>query len=140
VAVREHGRVGLARLIEHQIALAANLAAQLQADPQFELTAPQVLNIVCYRHRGLPGMREDEIVAFNTARMLRIQESGVAVPIRLGALKHHDGRRIRRQRSPDTVGTRHMAQQRAIGPTRSVQKEGYMVCNQSFLCMADPST
>lgn len=80
MTIREHGRVGLARLIDHQIALAANLAAQLQADPQFELTAPQVLNIVCYRHRGLPGMGEDEIVSFNTELMLRIQESGVAVP------------------------------------------------------------
>ncbi len=51
----------------------------VRADPRLELMAPVVINIVCFRYVGRGGT-EAELKALNTEIMLRIQESGVAVP------------------------------------------------------------
>lgn len=80
MALREHGSAAFGRLIDHQIGLARRLTHAVQAAPDLELAAPTVLNIVCYRHRGRPGMTEAEARDFNIELMLRIQESGLAVP------------------------------------------------------------
>jgi len=37
-------------MIRRQVEWAADLAAQVEADPRFELAAPPVLNLVCLRH------------------------------------------------------------------------------------------
>lgn len=80
MALREHGSAAFGRLFDQQIALAQRLTRAMDASPDFEVTAPTVLNIVCYRHRGRPGMTAEAVKAFNIELMLRLQESGVAAP------------------------------------------------------------
>ena len=80
MALREHGSAAFGRLFDHQIALAQRLARAIDGSRDFELTAPTVINVVCFRHRGRPGMTEDGVRAFNIELMLRLQESGIAAP------------------------------------------------------------
>ena len=80
MALREHGSAAFGRLFDQQIALAQRLTRALQASADFEITAPTVINIVNFRHRGHPGMTEDQIKTFNIELMLRLQESGIASP------------------------------------------------------------
>jgi aromatic-L-amino-acid decarboxylase len=50
--MRYYGHVGLAARIRDHIAWARELAAQIAADPRFELCAPVPLSLVCFRRKG----------------------------------------------------------------------------------------
>ena len=50
--MRYFGRDKLADMIRQQIAWAQELAAAVDADPDFERTAPSPFSVVCFRHRG----------------------------------------------------------------------------------------
>ena len=50
--MRYYGREGLAQLIRNQIAWAQELAALIDAHPDFERTAPTPFSVVCFRHKG----------------------------------------------------------------------------------------
>lgn len=50
--LRSYGHHGMAKLIRNHIAWAAELAKQVEADPRFELAAPQMLSLVCLRYQG----------------------------------------------------------------------------------------
>jgi aromatic-L-amino-acid/L-tryptophan decarboxylase len=50
--LRSYGREGLARMIRGHVALAQELARQVDADPLFERTAPAPFSVVCFRYRG----------------------------------------------------------------------------------------
>jgi glutamate/tyrosine decarboxylase-like PLP-dependent enzyme len=63
--------------IAHTCALARYLAERVQATPELELLAPVTLNIVCFRHRGVPGGDSD---SFNGEIVADLHESGVAAP------------------------------------------------------------
>ena len=80
MALREHGSAAFGRLFDQQIALAQRLTRALQAPADFEITAPTVINIVNFRHRGRAGTTEDQIKTFNIEPMLRLQESAIAAP------------------------------------------------------------
>lgn len=77
MAFKEQGSAKFGRLIAQNIAQARYLAAQVQAHPLLELIAPVDLNIVCFRH-----VAGDEAACkvLNTEIMLRLQESGLALP------------------------------------------------------------
>ncbi len=77
--LKEHGIEAFGRLIDQNIAQAKHLARRIEAEPRLELMAPVATSIVCFRHR-LPGADEAAHKAFNTEILLRIQESGLAVP------------------------------------------------------------
>lgn len=79
MSLREQGTDRFGALIDQHIDLAHHLEARIRADPRLELTAPVAVNIVCFRYVGTGGS-EDDLRALNTEIMLRIQESGVAVP------------------------------------------------------------
>jgi aromatic-L-amino-acid/L-tryptophan decarboxylase len=79
MSLKEQGVAKFGRLIDQNIAQGAYLAALIEAEPQLELMAPQVINIVCFRYR-VAGESEAVSKALNTEIMLRLQESGVAVP------------------------------------------------------------
>jgi aromatic-L-amino-acid decarboxylase len=49
--IRHHGARGLADHIRHHVRLAADLAGQIDGQPDFELVA-HALGLVCFRHRG----------------------------------------------------------------------------------------
>jgi aromatic-L-amino-acid decarboxylase len=50
--LRSYGREGLAAMIRNHVALAQELARQVDADPSFERTAPAPFSVVCFRYRG----------------------------------------------------------------------------------------
>ena len=79
MSLREQGVDAFGALVDQHIDMAQTFAAQVCADPRLELMAPVAINIVCFRYRGQGGT-EETLRALNTEIMLRIQESGVAVP------------------------------------------------------------
>jgi aromatic-L-amino-acid decarboxylase len=50
--LRSYGREGLADLLRGHVALAQELAGQVDADPRFERTAPTPFSVVCFRYKG----------------------------------------------------------------------------------------
>jgi glutamate/tyrosine decarboxylase-like PLP-dependent enzyme len=79
MALKEHGVDRFGALIDQHVAMGHALAGLVRAEPRLELMAPVTINIVCFRYRGAGGS-EDQLRALNTEVMLRIQESGVALP------------------------------------------------------------
>ncbi|PHP64903.1 amino acid decarboxylase [Zhengella mangrovi] len=77
MSLKEHGVAKFGRLIDQNIAQAAYLAELIRAEPDMELLAEPVLDIVCFRLRPA-GMAEEECETLNREIMLRLQETGVA--------------------------------------------------------------
>src|SRR6185312_10712305 len=75
--LREQGRDRLGAAILKNCRQATALAASIEGCSELELMAPVGLDIVCFRHRGLPEPQRD---ALNKAIVVALQESGVAVP------------------------------------------------------------
>jgi aromatic-L-amino-acid/L-tryptophan decarboxylase len=50
--LRSYGREGLAEMIRGHVALAQELARQVDADSLFERTAPSPFSVVCFRYQG----------------------------------------------------------------------------------------
>jgi glutamate/tyrosine decarboxylase-like PLP-dependent enzyme len=73
MSFKAHGTDALARMIEENVEQARYLAERIDANPLLERLAPVALNVVCFRYA--PG---DDAV--NEEILLRLQESGVAVP------------------------------------------------------------
>lgn len=79
MSLKEHGARKFGRLVQQNIAQAAYLARLVDAHPRLERMAPVQLNIVCFRYN--PGDRDDEALnALNQELLIRLHESGVAVP------------------------------------------------------------
>jgi glutamate/tyrosine decarboxylase-like PLP-dependent enzyme len=79
MSIKENGVEKLGRLIDQNIEQAQYLEALIADDPALELVAPVGLNIVCFRYAN--GITDEaRLKALNTEIMLRIQESGIAVP------------------------------------------------------------
>jgi len=79
MSLKAHGVDQFARIIEQNVRDAATLAKRVDQHPELELMAPADLNIVCLRYRP-QGMQERDLNALNQELLLRIQESGIAVP------------------------------------------------------------
>jgi aromatic-L-amino-acid/L-tryptophan decarboxylase len=73
LSFKAHGTDALARMIEENVEQARYLAGLIDAHPLLERLAPVALNVVCFRFA--PG---DDAV--NEEILLRVQETGVAVP------------------------------------------------------------
>ncbi|CAN5737597.1 pyridoxal-dependent decarboxylase [soil metagenome] len=68
--LRHYGAQGLRHHVRAHVALAAELAGWVAADPRFELAAPVPLNLVCFRHRDGDAASEALLRAANaTGRM-----------------------------------------------------------------------
>ena len=79
LSLKENGAAKFGRLIDQNIEQARYLERLVAADPRLEQVAPTDLNIVCFRY--VDGMTDEAAIkALNTELMLRIQESGVAIP------------------------------------------------------------
>jgi glutamate/tyrosine decarboxylase-like PLP-dependent enzyme len=72
LTLKAYGSDKLARMIEQNVEQARYLGSLVEAQESLELVAPVTLNVVCLRHRG-----DDKL---NEELLLRVQESGVAVP------------------------------------------------------------
>jgi aromatic-L-amino-acid/L-tryptophan decarboxylase len=80
MSFQEHGARKLGRVVRQNVEQARYLAARVEATPELELAAPVPLNVVCFRHRGRPGATPDEQDELNRELLVRLQESGEAVP------------------------------------------------------------
>jgi aromatic-L-amino-acid/L-tryptophan decarboxylase len=79
MSFKTHGIDAFARLIEQNVKQARYCAALIESDADLELVAPVPLNIVCFRFApkdANPAMLNQ----VNEEILLRIQESGLAVP------------------------------------------------------------
>jgi aromatic-L-amino-acid decarboxylase len=79
LALKAHGVSKLGKLIEQNVDQAQYLADLVQAHPELELLAPAPLNVVCFRY-VLKAGRAADLDALNQEILLRIQESGLALP------------------------------------------------------------
>ena len=79
LALKAHGVDAIAAVIEQNVEQARALARRIAAEPELELLAEVVLSVVCFRFRR-PGLAEPGLDALNQELLLRVQESGLAVP------------------------------------------------------------
>ena len=73
LSFKAHGVDAIAGIIEQNVAQADYLATLIQNHPHLELLAPVALNVVCFRYT-----RGDD--ALNREILMRLQETGIAVP------------------------------------------------------------
>ena len=79
MSLKAHGVNAFVRLIEQNVDQARYLAELVTAHSNLELLAPAPLNIVCFRYAP-EGLSDASLNAINQEVLLRIQESGLAVP------------------------------------------------------------
>jgi aromatic-L-amino-acid decarboxylase len=79
MSMKAHGVKKFSRLIEQNVAQAQYLAERIRAQHELELLAPAPLNVVCFRFHP-PQFSESRLNSLNKELLLRVQESGVAVP------------------------------------------------------------
>lgn len=79
MSMKQQGTDRIGAVIGQNIEQAGHLAAMVEAHPALELLAPTALNIVCLRYRGV-GLDDAALDALNEEVLLRLQESGFAIP------------------------------------------------------------
>ena len=79
LSFKENGIDKYRRVIEQNISQATYLASLIEATADLELLAPVPLNIVCFRFVRR-DLAEDKLTELNQEMLLRLQESGIAVP------------------------------------------------------------
>ena len=72
--LKTYGAEALGRVISHTCELARHLERRIAAEPELELLAPALLNIVCFRLRG------PDADALNARVVVELQESGLVAP------------------------------------------------------------
>jgi aromatic-L-amino-acid/L-tryptophan decarboxylase len=79
MSLKAHGVNAIRLLVEQNVGQARYMAELIDAHGELELMAPVALNVVCFRFQ-CKGLTEAELNELNTEVLLRVQESGVAVP------------------------------------------------------------
>ncbi|MEM6267655.1 MAG: pyridoxal-dependent decarboxylase, partial [Pseudomonadota bacterium] len=79
MSMKHQGTQRIGQVIAQNIEQARYLAERIDAHAELELLAPAPLQIVCFRYCG-GGLDEAALDALNEEVLLRLQESGVAVP------------------------------------------------------------
>jgi len=79
LSIKEQGTARYARLVDRCMSLAQQFSIRLGETAELKLLAPVVLNIVCFRYDP-GGMSPDALNELNRELVMRLQESGVAVP------------------------------------------------------------
>lgn len=77
--MKTHGVARFAAVVEQNVAHARHAARLIESDPNLELLAPVVTNIVCFRYRP-QGCPESELDDLNREILFRVQEEGLAIP------------------------------------------------------------
>ena len=81
MSFKTHGLNAFAQLIHQNVRQAHYLAGLVTKHPRLELLAPAPLNVVCFRFVAPGGGADDaSLNALNKEILLRIQESGIAIP------------------------------------------------------------
>ena len=81
--IRAFGREGLAARVREACRLARVVAGWVEADDRFELLAPVLMGVVCFRARALPGGAEgdtsgEELDELNERLLARVNATGAA--------------------------------------------------------------
>lgn len=79
MSFKTHGVLAIGRLIEQNVAQARYLCELIAADSRLEQMAPAPLNVVCFRFVA-SGLDQSTLNALNEEILIRVQESGLAVP------------------------------------------------------------
>lgn len=83
-ALKVHGLAAFEHAIRANLEQTRELVGLIRREPRLELLAPAPLNVVCFRYRahGPDGraLGESELGELNQELLVRLQESGVAVP------------------------------------------------------------
>jgi aromatic-L-amino-acid/L-tryptophan decarboxylase len=79
MTLKEHGLEKFGRLVAQNVAQARYLASRIDASAALQRVAPVGLNVVAFRGR-FPGEAGEAADELNRELLMRIQESGVAVP------------------------------------------------------------
>ncbi len=69
--LRSHGRAGIETILRRHVKTAHEIAAEIERDPDFEIAAPVLFSLVCFRYRG-----SDEE---NQSLLKRVNASGQAL-------------------------------------------------------------
>ncbi|MDP4223339.1 MAG: pyridoxal-dependent decarboxylase [Bacteroidota bacterium] len=73
--IRIYGIEGLREKIRNHIRMAKSLAEMISSEPDFEILAPLVINVVCFRYKP-KGIPEDQLNGINEALNHRLNDSG----------------------------------------------------------------
>ena len=79
MSLKAHGVEQFSRLVRQNVQQARHLTRLVDEHPDLEKLAPAPLNIVCFRYR-VEGLTDAELNQVNEEILLRVQESGLAVP------------------------------------------------------------
>jgi aromatic-L-amino-acid decarboxylase len=79
MSLKAHGARTFGRLVEQNVSQARYLRDRVLATPELELLAPVPLNVVCFRYVA-PGADDAALNRINQEILIRVQESGLAVP------------------------------------------------------------
>lgn len=79
MSFKRHGVDVFSQLIHQNVRQAHYLAGLVAKHPRLELLAAVPLNVVCFRF-VVPGVNDETLNALNKEILLRIQESGLAIP------------------------------------------------------------
>jgi glutamate/tyrosine decarboxylase-like PLP-dependent enzyme len=79
MSLKEHGIKKYGRLIQQNVEQIRYLTDLIDATPELERLAPVPLNIVCFRFRA-DGLDEEMLNQLNEELLIRLHESGIAVP------------------------------------------------------------
>ena len=79
LSLKEQGVHKFGRLIQQNVEQARYLAALIDSSADLERLAPVPLNVVCFRFK-VAGLDEAALNAFNQELLIRLHESGIAVP------------------------------------------------------------
>ena len=73
--IRHYGVEGIRRMVRDHVTMAGQFASWVEADPDFEMMAPQQLSLVCFRYN--PGNRtEEQLTLANKALLDKVNRSG----------------------------------------------------------------
>ena len=78
--IKAYGLDAFARIVEKNLEQCHYLARLIEADPELELLAPVPLNLVVFRYVGAGDRSEPRLNDLNQELLLRLHESGIAVP------------------------------------------------------------
>jgi glutamate/tyrosine decarboxylase-like PLP-dependent enzyme len=79
LSLKAYGVDAFAHMVEQNVAQVRHLAERIVAERELELLAPVSLNVVCYRFAPA-GVSPSRLDALNEEILVRLQETGVAVP------------------------------------------------------------
>ena len=79
LALQSYGTAKFGRLVDQNVSQARLLCDLIEQNERLQLVAPAPLNVVCFRY-SLPAVDDAGLNEINREILMRIQESGIAIP------------------------------------------------------------